>query len=296
MLQGKIFKAAGGFFSVRDDQGVEYVCRARGMLKRGRETLMVGDYVLFEPGLADATHGDQDGIIEKLLPRDNRLHRPPVSNVDQLAVIMSLKHPNCDWQLISRMLVIAEKEEMAAFLCLNKTDLTSLDELDELTCKLESYPYTVIYTSALTGAGLEQFKERLTGQCSVLAGPSGVGKSSLLNALQPGLALQTGTVSDKIKRGRHTTRQAELLPLDSGGSVVDTPGFTRLDFSDINADQLADYFPELTPLRGQCGFRDCRHISEPRCAVRAEIDKSLNPMRYEHYQYFLEEVDKEETY
>ncbi len=296
MLQGKVVKAAGGFFTVCDDSGKEHICRARGTLKRGRESLMVGDHVLFEPADPESADKDGDGIIEKLLPRVNRLHRPSVTNVDQLAVIMSLRHPGCDWQLVSRMLVMSEKEGMAAFLCLNKTDLTSIDELEELSVQLDNYPYKIIYTSALTGAGLDRLKERLKDKCSVFAGPSGVGKSSLLNAVQPGLSLQTGTVSSKIKRGRHTTRQAELLALEIGGSVVDTPGFTRLDFSSLGAAQLADYFPEFDLLRGQCDFRDCRHITEPRCAVREEIGRSLNPMRYEHYKSFLEELDKQEVY
>ncbi len=296
MLRGQVIKAAGGFFTVCDQNGAEYTCLARGMLKRGSESLMVGDYVFFEP-VKNHSHGaGGEGIIEKLLPRVTLLKRPHVSNVDQLAVIMSLKHPVCDWQLVSRMLVLAEKEGLSAFICLNKTDLTQVNELEELAGRLDNYPYKVIYTSVVSGTGLDRLKESLKGKCSVFAGPSGVGKSSLLNAVQPGLSLKTGTVSEKVKRGRHTTRQAELLSLNLGGSVVDTPGFTRVDISDLDADQLADYFPEFESLRGQCGFRNCRHISEPRCAVREEVGKNLNPMRYEHYQYFINELDKQGVY
>ncbi len=293
MLKGKIVKAAGGFFSVQDESGKEHVCRARGALKRGNKSLMVGDNVVFDPVEEDPA---VDGIIEEMLPRSNRLDRPPVANLDQLAVIMSIRHPDCDWQLASRMFVLAEKEGLAAFLCLNKTDLTPAGELENLPALLCNYPYRVIYTSAVERIGLESLKENLEGQCSVLAGPSGVGKSTLLNAIQPGLTLKTGTVSDKIKRGRHTTRQAELLPLAGGGSVVDTPGFTRLDFKDIEADQLSFYFPEFEPLIGKCGFRDCRHISEPRCAVREQVGARLNPMRYDHYRYFMNELEKQEVY
>ncbi len=296
MLQGTVVKAAGGFFTVRDEEGREHTCRARGILKRGRESLMVGDRVNFKPGNHINSGTQNEGIIEKIEPRENCLQRPPVSNVDQLAVIMSLKHPACDWQLVSRMLVLAEKEGLSAFVCLNKVDLIEEAELLETEQKLEPYPYPVLYTSAVTGSGIAALKEQLKGKCSVFAGPSGVGKSTLLNAIQPGLALKTGTVSDKIKRGRHTTRQAELLPLDLGGMVVDTPGFTRLDFTDLNGDELANYFPEFENLSGNCGFRDCRHLSEPRCAVREEIGSSLNPMRYEHYQYFANELDQQEDY
>ncbi len=291
MLQGQIIKASGGFFTVLGESGAEYVCIARGLLKKERELLMVGDYVLFEPS---ATNGK--GIIEKLLPRINLLKRPHVSNVDQLAVIMSLKDPSCDWHLVSRILVMAEKEGTQAFLCLNKTDLAAKDELEEMTAQLDNYPYRVFYTSAVNAAGLDQLKDSLQKKCTVFAGPSGVGKSSLLNAIQPGLSLKTGTVSEKIKRGRHTTRQVELLSLSSGGLVVDTPGFSRVDISDLEGAELADYFPEFEPLREKCGFRNCRHISEPRCAVKEEIGSSLNSMRYEHYQHFIKELDKQGVY
>lgn len=296
MLEGKVVKAAGGFFTVCDETGKEYICRARGMLKRDKASLMVGDRVLFKPESNANQSLAAEGLIEKLLPRDNLLKRPPVANVDQLVTVMSLKQPDCDWQLVSRLLVLAEQENIIAFLCLNKTDLVSKKELDRLIKELDHYPYTIIYTSVVSGTGLEIFKEKLCSRCSVFAGPSGVGKSSLLNAIQPGLFLKTGSVSDKIKRGRHTTRQAELLTLPGGGSVVDTPGFTRLDFFDLEQDQLAELFPEFDSLRGKCGFRNCRHISEPDCAVRREIGRTLNPMRYKHYQYFVEELSKQEAF
>ena len=296
MLEGRVVKAAGGFFTVSDPAGVHFTCRARGMLKRDQAALMVGDRVLFEPERNVDRAVSAEGVIEKLLPRSNRLKRPPVSNVDQLVVVMSLKEPACDWQLVSRLMVLAEQEKLNAFLCLNKTDLAAADEIDRLINELNPYPYSIIQTSAVRGSGLEELAEKLNGKCSVFAGPSGVGKSSLLNAIQPGLTLKTGTVSDKIKRGKHTTRQAELLTLVGGGMVVDTPGFTRLNFFDLGQDHLADLFPEFEPLRGSCGFRNCRHISEPECAVRREIGKMLNPIRYQHYQYFFDELRKQEAF
>ncbi|MGM0652734.1 MAG: ribosome small subunit-dependent GTPase A, partial [Bacillota bacterium] len=166
----------------------------------------------------------------------------------------------------------------------------------EVDKQLQSYPYPTVYTSAITGTGITELKEKLKNKCSVFAGPSGVGKSTLLNTIQPGLSLRIGTVSDKIKRGRHTTRQAELLPLDHGGTVVDTPGFTRLDFSELSRDELACFFPEFAKLSSSCGFRDCRHLNEPRCAVREAVGKSINPMRYEHYRYFANELNQQEVY
>lgn len=296
MLEGKVLKAAGGYFTVCDEAGKEYICRARGMLKRNKAVLMVGDRVLFEPERCGNGNFAGEGIIETLLPRTNCLKRPPAANIDQLVVVMSLKQPDCDWQLVSRLMVLAEQEKLMALLCLNKQDLVTEDELDQLSKELISYPYLIIHTSAANGTGIDKLKEKFINKCSLFAGPSGVGKSSLLNAIQPGLSLKTGTISDKIKRGRHTTRQAELMKLESGGLVVDTPGFTRLDFFDLNPDQLADFFPEFDALRENCGFRNCIHISEPGCAVRGEIGKTINPMRYRHYQYFIDELGKQEAF
>ncbi len=292
MRQGKVIKAAGGFFTVRDQAGSEYLCRARGALKKGKRALIVGDEVIFE-SLKEAT-GDSsgEGVVEKVLPRANFLPRPPVANVDQVIVVMSLKKPDCDWQMISRIAVMAEKEGLPVLVCLNKTDLIPPAETDKLNELIDPFPYPVIYTSALSGAGTAELKSRLAGCCSALAGPSGVGKSTLLNFIQPGLSLQTGAVSEKIGRGKHTTRQAALLPLDNGGSVVDTPGFTRLDFQNLEPESLAACFPELEALRGRCGFRDCLHLEEPNCAVSEELGRTLNPIRYEHYKYFMQELSR----
>jgi len=296
LLQGKAVKASGGFFTVLAQDGGQYFCRARGMLKQDERGLMVGDWVLFEPVKSSSGGSNNEGVVEKLLPRKNFLPRPPVANVDQLMVVMSLKQPECDWKLVSRMLILAEKEGLSAIVCLNKIDLLLKEELDELFCRSGPFPYKMIFTSAVNGRGLDDIKGCLSGQCSVLAGPSGVGKSTLLNAIQPGLALQTGPVSDKIKRGKHTTRQVTLLPLETGGTVADTPGFTRLDLLGIEAKNLADYFPEFDDLRGQCAFRDCLHINEPKCAVHREVGNSINSLRYEHYTQFVKELNKQEAF
>ncbi len=292
MQQGKVIKAAGGFFTVRDQAGSEYLCRARGSLKKGRQSLIVGDEVMFKPFKEPAGNEDGEGIVEKVFPRANFLPRPPVANVDQVVVVMSLKKPGCDWQMISRVGVLAERENLPALVCLNKTDLIPPVELEQIKVLTEPYPYPVVYTSALSGNGTADLEKYLAGCCSVLAGPSGVGKSTLLNFIQPGLSLQTGTVSEKIGRGKHTTRQAALLPLDNGGSVVDTPGFSRLDFKNLEPEQLAGCFPELEAIRGRCGFRNCLHLNEPNCAVPEELGQTINPMRYEHYKFFMHELSQ----
>ncbi len=292
MQQGKVIKAVGGFFTVRNQAGSEYLCRARGSLKKSKQALIVGDEVLFKPLNEPSGDGGGEGVIEKVLPRANFLPRPPVANVDQVVVVMSLKKPDCDWQMISRVAVLAEREYLPVLVCFNKTDLISSAEMDQLHDLIEPYPYPIVFTSALSGNGTDDLKNRLAGCCSALAGPSGVGKSTLLNYIQPGLSLQTGTVSEKIGRGRHTTRQAALLPLDNGGSVVDTPGFTRLDLKNLAPEQLAGCFPELEAIRSRCGFRDCLHLNEPNCAARVELGQTINPMRFEHYQFFMQELSQ----
>ncbi len=292
MRQGKVTRAAGGFFTVRDQAGGEYMCRARGVLKKGKHSLLVGDEVIFDP-LKEASGGfNGEGVIEKVLPRVNFLPRPPVANVDQIVIVMSLKNPDCDWQMISRVAVLAEKETLPVLVCLNKTDLVPSEELERLNDLLVPYPYPLIYTSALSGNGTADLEKCLAGSCSALAGPSGVGKSTLLNFIQPGLSLQTGAVSEKIGRGRHTTRQAELLPLDNGGSVVDTPGFSRVEIKNLDPGRLAALFPEMDALRGRCGFRDCLHLNEPNCAVPGELGQTVNPMRYQHYKFFIQELSR----
>jgi len=296
LLQGRVIKAAGGLFTVLDDEGGEYLCHARGSLKQDKKGLLVGDWVKFDIVKDGAGTPTGEGVIEEMYPRKNSLPRPPVANVDQLVVVMSLKQPECDWQLVNRMLVLSEKEELPAVVCLNKTDLFTDQEQGELDGRLDHFPYPFFYTSAVSGEGLNTLKDKFIGYCSVLAGPSGVGKSTLLNAISPGLSLQTGPVSNKIKRGKHTTRQATLIPLETGGMVVDTPGFTRLNFFDIEPEELPDLFPEFRALHDSCGFRDCRHLSEPKCAVREEVGKLINSMRYEHYRYFMKELSKQEAF
>jgi len=296
LVKGTIARAAGGFFTVYTKTGEIYQCRARGNLKRDNQSLMVGDRVMFIPPL-DLTELENnvslaEGIIEELLPRTNILNRPAVANIDQLVVVMSLKQPSCDWQLASRLLVGAEKEGLHALLCLNKVDLVEVGELAEIEKLLHPFPYDILLSSAISSRGLSSLVDRLKGKCSVFAGPSGAGKSSLLNALQPGLTLKTGSVSAKIKRGKHTTRQAELLSLDFGGSVVDTPGFTRLALADLKPGDLATLFPEFREYSRGCDFRDCRHLTEPRCAIRQRIGDQINPLRYEHYRFFMDELTK----
>ena len=275
---------------VRASGGEQFLCRARGRLKQTGGSLLVGDRVIFQPA-AGAADKKCEGIIEAVLPRKNILHRPPAVNVDQMILVTPLRDPAPDWQLAGRLLALAEQQQMKAILCLNKADLVTAAEQAETKRMLEAFPYPCIFTSALRGDGVQDLIEHLGGHCSIFAGPSGAGKSSLLNAIHPDFSLKVGSVSDKIGRGRHTTRTAELLVLPSGGMVVDTPGFSRLEFVDLEPQHLPGLFPEMRPYSGRCAFRDCSHLSEPGCAVREAVSVGkINRMRFEHYQAFFNEL------
>lgn len=259
-------------------------------MKQAGTSPLVGDRVIFQPA-AGAADEKYEGIIEKVLPRESVLHRPPVANVDQMILVTPLRDPAPEWHLTGRLLALAEQQQMKAVLCLNKADLVTAAEQAETRKMLEPFPYPYIFTSAVRGDGILDLNERLSGHCSIFAGPSGAGKSSLLNAVQPGLSLKVGPVSDKIGRGRHTTRTAELLVLPSGGMVVDTPGFSRLEIVDLEPRLLSDLFPEMRPYSGRCAFRDCSHLSEPGCAIREAVSAGeINRMRFQHYQAFFNEL------
>ena len=239
--------------------------------------------------------GPAPGLSKSCFPEKRPLCAPPVANIDQLILVMALREPEPDWNLADRILVLAGEENLSVLCCLNKIDLVDDEERESISRLLEPFPYNLIWTSAKNGAGIGQLRERLHGKMSVFAGPSGVGKSSLLNAVQPGLSLKTGTVSARIGRGRHTTRHAELLPLSPEGLVVDTPGFSRISFTGLAPEKLGALFPEFAGHAGRCSFRNCSHIHEPGCAVReaAEMGK-INSRRYEHYRLFWEELTAKE--
>lgn len=265
---------------MRDGAGGEQPCRARGKLRQ-QEPPLVGDRVIFSTG-----------VVEEILARTNRLIRPPVANVDRLVLVASLKEPEPDWATLNRQLVAAEQEGVACLLCFNKTDLAGPDEIESFLSRMNAFPYRFILTSARLGKGFEQLRSEMKAGCSVLAGQSGVGKSTLLNGLQPELRLQTGELSDRLKRGRHTTRTVEMVALGQGW-VVDTPGFSRFDQKQLVPRQLAEFFPEMQPYFSHCLFRNCYHLEEPGCAVRsaAEADKEeINRMRYHYYRLFLQEA------
>lgn len=286
MLQGRVIKAYNSFFYVQTDLGL-VTCKLRGKFKKSRRELGVipGDWVSLD------TLPDGTGVIEEILPRAQMLKRPAVANLTQVVLTFAAAQPDLHPLLLNRFLVLAEWSGIEKIIiCINKLDLYQ-GQPEELLQAYRSLGYPVLLLSAQQGVGIEALRERLKGETTVFAGPSGVGKSSLLNALDPALSLQTGMISEKIKRGKHTTRVAELLPYVGGGYIVDTPGFSAMDLSGLEPEELPHCFPEFAPCLGKCRFSPCSHSHEPGCAVKEAAQAGdIIPERYEAYLAIRQEI------
>ncbi len=293
MIKGRIVKGIGGFYYVKTEQGL-VECKPRGIFRKRQITPLVGDMVRISLSGNDRS----PGVIDEILPRSTILARPSVANVGQCIVVMAVEQPKPDLLFLDRLLVLAEASNLDIVICFNKIDLVDPCEYEEFAQGYGKIGYTVVCTSVLTGEGIETLKRTLTGKISVLSGLSGVGKSSLLNRIEPRLKLKTGDISSKLKRGRHTTRHAELMELEQGGMVVDTPGFSsiKLDAADgveLDENDLCYYFPEFQPLAGKCRFSSCRHIDEPDCMIKAAVKKGdIAGWRYMNYTALMNELQK----
>ena len=294
MLAGWIVKALSGFYYVIPDGATTsepVQCRARGIFKLNNMSPLVGDYVTYE---VSATG---EGTINEIQPRASELIRPPIANVQQAILIFSIVEPALHLQLLDKFLVHIEHEGLEPVICLTKHDLLRLDDkssvalIEQAISIYERMGYPVIVTSTKQQTGLSQVKERLRGRISVFSGQSGVGKSSLVNALVPNVTMETNQISKKLGRGKHTTRHVQLIPLPEGGWVADTPGFSQLDFLQIEAEQLSNCFREFRALSQECKFRSCLHHQEPGCRVRQAVENGeIAESRYAHYGQFLQEI------
>jgi len=284
---GLITKGVGGLYTVLTDDG-PYACYARGLFRKGKKgrdrtaTPLVGDRVTV---LIDS-EADRTGTVHTLQPRTNELIRPAVANIDRVIVTVAAAQPAFHPGLLDRFLVLAARAGVQAVVCVSKWDL-ALGDGREAFQPYRMAGYEVVFTSVVRENGLDSLREIMAGKISVFAGPSGVGKSSLINALLPGVGLEVGEISSKLKRGKHTTRAAEILPLGdapAAGYVVDTPGFSSLETGDIPARDLAGYFQEFVPFLGGCKFNDCLHARHDlHCAVKAQVGTAIHPARYESY-------------
>lgn len=286
MPEGKIIKALSGFYYVLGDEGIVQ-CRGRGVFRKNKITPLVGDYVVYQ------AENDQEGYLLEIKERKNELVRPPISNVDQAILVFSAVEPDFSTNLLDRFLVLIEYNHIKPIICISKLDLTD----EHLKAKLEQYAedyrkagYTVILTSSETELGIDKLAPYLEGEISVFAGQSGVGKSSLLNVLRPDLELKTDDISSHLGRGKHTTRHVELIEIGNG-LVADTPGFSSLEFTEIEVEELTYCFPEIASEGENCKFRGCLHLSEPKCAVKAAVESGKIPQyRFDHYKDFLQEI------
>ncbi|MFB6497484.1 ribosome small subunit-dependent GTPase A [Bacillus haynesii] len=287
MPEGKIIKALSGFYYVLDsDQIIQ--CRGRGVFRKNKVTPLVGDDVVYQ---AD---NDKEGYILEIKDRFNELVRPPISNVDQAVLVFSAKEPTFSTSLLDRFLVLVEAADIRPIICITKMDLVDDDSLKERIHQYaEDYRnigYSVYLTSMENGSGIEDIIPHFQDKITVFAGQSGVGKSSLLNAISPDLELKTAGISAHLGRGKHTTRHVELIDIN-GGLVADTPGFSSLEFAGIEAEDLGSAFLEIGEKSAECKFRGCLHLKEPNCAVKRAVENGeIAQYRYDHYVEFLTEI------
>ena len=287
MAFGQIRKALSGYYYVYSgDKLIQ--CRGRGVFRNRGESPLVGDFVDYTVETAGS-----DGTIQVIHERTNELVRPPIANIDQGFLVFSVKEPQFNTILLDRFLVVLESFNVQPIICLTKMDLLTADEhsqLEQYIVDYEEIGYTVLQTYKDEVGLVERLQPLLQGKTSVLAGQSGVGKSTLLNTLIPELNLKTGIISEHLGRGKHTTRHVELIEV-CDGLLADTPGFSSFDFDMIDKEQLTNCFPEIARFSEKCKFRGCLHTKEPKCAVKAAVESGeIRDYRYKHYEQFLQEI------
>lgn len=286
---GRIVRSLSGFYDVLTPEGV-VTCRARGILRKQNVTPLTGD-------MARITVEKGKGMVEEILPRRNSFIRPAAANVDALVVFAANVNPITEPFLVDRVAAIAGNQDVEVIICVNKTDLDPAEDLVDIYTKAG---FRVFPTSAETGEGVEALRQAISGKLTAFTGNSGVGKSSILNRIAPGLALETGEVSEKLGRGRHTTRHVELYRLDDDTYIMDTPGFSSFDTDQMDVilkENLQYAFPDFAPCLGQCQFHDCSHRREPGCAVRTAVEEGrIQPTRYDSYLRLYEKACQIKTW
>ncbi|MBE5967415.1 MAG: ribosome small subunit-dependent GTPase A [Lachnospiraceae bacterium] len=293
-MKGKIIKGIAGFYYVHTpEKDVTYECKAKGIFRKKNVKPLVGDDV--EISTEDQPEGK--GIIHDILPRKNELIRPAVANVDQALVLFAAAEPDPNLNLLDRFLVMMQKQGVKTIICFNKKDIVSNKEISMLRDTYQSCGYEVFTTSVRNQDGISDVYQYIQGKTTVLAGPSGVGKSSLINEFAPEARMETGIVSDKIKRGKHTTRHSELIYVERDTFLCDTPGFSSLYINEIETDELKDYYIEFREYEDYCRFIGCRHLNEPGCAVKEAVkEKKISELRYRNYVLLYEELKNQKRY
>lgn len=292
-MQGKIIKGIAGFYYVYTEEYGVLECKAKGIFRKDNIKPLVGDDVSVEL----LSEEELTGNITEILPRKNRLIRPAVANIDQALVIFSITHPEPNLNLLDRFLLMMETQELPVIICFSKQDIASDEQQAQLQKIYGNTGYKLMFISAKEEQGVEEILSVLKGRTTTVAGPSGVGKSTLINCICPEALMETGDISRKIERGKHTTRHSELFHVCKDTFIMDTPGFSSLGIFDIEKEELKDYYPEFVKVEDECRFRGCVHMEEPDCAVKAGVEQGkISKERYENYRLLYEELKNKKKY
>ena len=292
-MQGKIIKGIAGFYYVHVVESGIYECKAKGIFRQQKMKPLVGDDVEIDI----ISEEKKTGNVAAILPRKNALIRPAVANVDQALLIFAAASPNPNFNLLDRFLVMMGRQDVPVILCFNKCDLITEEQQQEIASIYEASGCKILFVSAKKELGLKELQKILEGKTTTVAGPSGVGKSSLINLLAPEACMETGEISKKIERGRHTTRHAELIQLKGDGYIMDTPGFSSLYLPEMEKEELQDCYPEFAAFEPYCRFQGCSHISEPDCGVKEALsERKIHPVRYENYCQLYGELKDRKKY
>ena len=292
-MTGKIIKGIAGFYYVHTVEAGIYECKAKGIFRKNKTKPLVGDNV--EIDILDADK--KIGNVVKILERKNELVRPSVANIDQAVIIFSIVNPKPNFNLLDRFLATMEYLDIEAVICFNKKDIAPEEDLEYIKNEYGKTKYKIIYTSTKLNEGIEELKEVLYGKTSTVAGPSGVGKSSIINLLQSEIVVQTGEISEKIERGKHTTRHSEIININDNTYIMDTPGFTSFYLDGIEANELRNCFPEFFDYEDKCRFNGCVHVNEPDCGIKAALNNGkISKLRYENYKELYNELKSKKKY
>lgn len=292
-MKGKIVKGISGFYYVHVAETGIYECKAKGIFRQQKMKPLVGDDVEIDI----ISEEKKTGNVAAILPRKNALIRPAVANVDQALLIFAAASPNPNFNLLDRFLVMMGRQDVPVILCFNKCDLITEEQQQEIASIYEASGCKILFVSAKKELGLKELQKILEGKTTTVAGPSGVGKSSLINLLAPEACMETGEISKKIERGRHTTRHAELIQLKGDGYIMDTPGFSSLYLPEMEKEELQDCYPEFAAFEPYCRFHGCSHISEPDCGVKEALSEGkIHPVRYENYCQLYGELKDRKKY
>ena len=292
-MQGKIIKGIAGFYYIYAEDGNIYECKAKGIFRKDNFKPLVGDNV----EITVLNEEEKEGSVTSILPRRNSLIRPAVANVDQAFLIFAMENPKPNFLLLDRFLIMMEQQEIPAVICFNKKDVGEKEEMEKLYEIYTGCGYRVVLSSTYEGEGMDEIHEILKGKTTVVAGPSGVGKSSITNCMQGEVQMETGEISKKLKRGKHTTRHSQVIPVEKNTFLVDTPGFSSLYLTDMKEEELRDYFPEFVMYEPQCRFQGCMHIHEPGCAVKKALSEGkISQQRYDNYLALYEDLKEKRRY